>query len=181
MAEIFSDKILIEAKEFERVCFPAKIGRCIEISAWEVDKENFDIYLVRRDEIKDDYFRSEGVMISERTINSFNKYHWFNEDCEACIVLFNPERFSRTREIHLRLTWIKFRERRGFNLQSTTFWRFVFVLILIVPLLLAQYMYSLTGDFLWFGLIPGSVYTILGIIIAICNREFRAKLGLEVK
>ncbi len=70
MAEIFSDKILVMAGGFEQVCFPAKIGGCIEISAWEVDKEYFDIYLVRRDEIKDDYFRSEGVMISERTINT---------------------------------------------------------------------------------------------------------------
>ncbi len=181
MAEIFSDKILVEANSFEQVCFHAEIDRWIEISAWEVNKEYFDIYLIRKDEVKDDYFRDEGVMISEVYTNSFNKYHNFSESCEVCIVLSNPKMSGRAREIHLRLTRVKFQKKRRINLQSTTIWKFVLVLTLLLPVLSAAIVFSLTNNSLLAGFILTGGYAMIGVISRLYNKESRAKLGLKDK
>jgi len=181
MAEVFSDRILVEAGAFETVCFDAKIGRTIEISAWEVDRERFDIFLVREDEVGDDYFRDDDVMVSERNIASFYKTYHIPQTCEACVVLSNPRAISRPREIHLRLTWVREYRKRPlrdvFSLQSTALWRIVFTLILIVPLLFAVTVFSLTGDPLLSSLVLAGGYPILVILSGIYNKELRARLG----
>ena len=42
--EEFSEKILVDAGDFRAVCFDANRGSIVEVSAWEIDKEKFDIY-----------------------------------------------------------------------------------------------------------------------------------------
>jgi len=172
---------LVEAGDFEKECFDAEIGRTIEISAWEVNNERFDIYLVREDEVEDDYFRDDDVMISKRGITSFKKTHLFRESCQACVVLSNLSAISRLKEIHLRVTRIQFQRKRRigdvFSLQSTPLWRTLFGLILILPLLFAVTVFSLTGDPLWSGLVLAGGYPILAILSGIYNKELRAKLG----
>ena len=174
------------------VCFKGERNKKIEISAWEVDKERFDIFLVKPTDIMDDRFREEQARIAEWSVDDFEETYTFDRIDRLCLVVSNKNATLKDKIVKLRLSWVihgvdhspfrkskdKMSTQKG-TAKSTILWKIGFTSIIIIPSVVAVIVLSLTGDFLLPGIIISVAYPILGIISRLYNKELRTKLGLR--
>ncbi len=187
----FSDEILVEAGGFIVIAFEDERHVRIHISAWEIDGEGFDLFLVKENDVLEDRFRETGAYYSERGISEFENQYSFDFKHKRCLILSNVRAQSRDKLIKVHLIRIKPSELTGPSYErksqpkeeaksqeSSTrnihWFNFgVFIFILVIILVLACLLY-LVHPFL-----GGGFLTIIGIVLAILRKDVREYLGLE--
>jgi hypothetical protein len=104
--EIIED-ILVEAGDFEVICFEGNRNDRVQISAWEVDGEPFDIFLLKESDIFEDTFHEERAVLSKRSCKDFEGTYTFDIKDTRCLVLSNIRAYTRDKLVRLHLTRIE--------------------------------------------------------------------------
>ena len=64
----FSEEIFVEAGDFIVITFEDARHVRIQIAAWEIDEEKFDLFLVKENDVLGDRFREKGAYFSEKEL-----------------------------------------------------------------------------------------------------------------
>jgi hypothetical protein len=99
----FSDEILVEAGDFVVISFEDERHVRIQISAWEIDGEKFDLFLVKENDILEDRFREKGAYFSKTGISDFENEYTFDLRHKRCLVLSNVRAISKDKLIKVHL------------------------------------------------------------------------------
>ena len=188
----FSDEILVEAGDFVVISFEDERHVRIQISAWELDGEKFDLFLVKENDILENRFREKGAYFSKTGISDFENEYTFDLRHKRCLVLSNLRAISKDKliKVHLlriepsELTGVQYpivspqakdgqtSQRKSKRLEQSTLsinWLHVslFFVFLVVIVAVAYFLY-LVHPFL-----GGSVIPITAIVLAVFRQDVR--------
>lgn len=182
----FSDEILVEAGDFVVIAFEDERHVRIHISAWEIDGEKFDLFLVKENDVLEDRFR-EGAYFSKRGIKDFEGVYSFDLKQKRCLILSNVRAISKDKSIKIHLIRVKPGELTGVQFpivtpqakekQSTRNVNWVHVgvfTIFLVCIVALAYLLYLVHIFL-----GGTVISITAIVLALVRQDVREFLGLQ--
>ena len=100
------EEIYMKAGEFAVVCFEGERNKHIEISAWEINKEKFDIFLVKPTDIMNDRFRGEQARLAKLSCSDFEETYTFDRKDRLCLVVSNMNATVRNKIVKIRLSWV---------------------------------------------------------------------------
>ena len=109
----FSDEIHVEAGDFVVITFEDERHVRIQISAWEIDGEKFDLFLVKENDVLEDRFREKGAYFSKTGISDFEDQYSFDLKHKRCLILSNVKAISKDKLIKVHLIRVKPSELTG--------------------------------------------------------------------
>ena len=182
----FSNEILVEAGDFIVITFEDERNVRINISAWEIDGEMFDLFLVKENDVLEDRFREQGAYFSERGISDFEDAYSFDLKHKRCLILSNMRAISRDKLIKVHLIRVKPSELTGVQYQNVAVqskeeqkarninW---INIVLFIILLICIGTVTIVLYFIHF-ILSTAFLAIIGFVMTITKENIRKILGL---
>lgn len=187
----FTEEIYLKAGEFAVVCFEGQRNARLEISAWEIDKEQFDILLVAPTDIMKDRYREDQSRLAEFNCVDFQDTYTFDRNQTLCLIISNMRAISREKIVKLRLSWVmhsdndwpaKKKERKVAPVSKSTTKKPIlspksigYCTLLLIPIVVAIFVYLALGD----AVIVSVATAITGIFVGVFKDEIRDAIGLS--
>jgi len=182
--------IYLEAGEFAVVCFEGRRNARLEISAWEIDRVQFDILLVAPTDIMEDRYREERALLAEYYCQDFQETYTFDRNQRLCLVISNTRATSRDKLVKLKLSWVlhdddqwpvKKAKKPASTGEATEHKKAMspravgYCVLLFFPITVALVLYFAIGD----PVVVSVATAITSIIVAIFKDEIRDSIGLS--
>jgi hypothetical protein len=198
--EDYLETIIVKPAWFWYYRFHAPKDAVIEVSAWETGKEDFSLYLLRYEDVREDTYRTERALLEHEKVYDVEDTYTFDTACQVCVLISNIHARTHRKEIHLRVSWLEypdFEEDNGASSKSSesafqaqseykpadwnqqTVFRLVLLLIVVAsPLAIGILVWAGTANTV-FLTIAAALTGILSILVGIMKVEVRAFLRLE--
>jgi len=183
----FIDEILVEAGNFVVISFEDERHVKIQISAWEIDGEKFDLFLVKENDVYENRFRETGAYFSKKGISEFENQYGFDLKHTRCLILSNVRAKSKDKLIKVHLIRVKPEELTGVKFPIVDFkpkerraeknlnWEHIglFIVLLVCIGVIASVLYFIHIVFTTVFL------AIIGIVMTITKENVRKYLGVQ--
>lgn len=198
--EDYVETITVKPSWFWYYRFHAPKDSVVEVSAWETGREDFNLYLLRYEDVRGDTYRTERAFLEHEKVYDIEDTYTFDSACEVCVLISNVHARTHRKEIHLRISWLEYPNFEGDegaskkSIESTfqanseytpldwnqqTIFRLVLLLILVVsPLATGILVWAGTGNAV-FLTIAAAFTGVFSILVGIMKAEIRTFLRLE--
>jgi hypothetical protein len=187
----FTEDIYIVPGDFEVICFEGRRNARLEISAWEIDKEQFDILLVSPSDIMEDRYREDRARLVDYNCYDFEDTYTFDRNHRLCLIISNIRATSRDKLVKLKLSWVihdeddwpvkKAKKKRSVPTSQPKRKKTIspkalgYCALLFIPLAVALVVYSVTSD----PVIVTAAGLLTSVPVAIFKDEIRDRIGLS--
>ena len=94
----------VKPGDFVTIAFEVGTGQTLSIWARETDGDNFDLLLLREEDVTDDEYWEEFSLLEMEKKGYYKETYTFKEEGSMCLVLSNTRGRNLEREVHLKLT-----------------------------------------------------------------------------